>query len=64
MYITIDELYEMKNKYSKEIIELEMKKAVIDDLIAFTEAKEVATEEDKEETVEDVESESESETEY
>jgi hypothetical protein len=64
MYITIDELYEMKNKYSKEILELEMKKAVIDDLIAFAEAKEVATEEDKEESVEDVEPEAESETEY
>ena len=54
MYITLEELYDMKNRYSKEILELEMKKAVVDDLIVFAEAKAPVQEEvEEEETVEE-----------
>lgn len=56
MYITIEEMYELKNKYSKEILELEMKKAVVDDLIAFAEAKEPCKSDEEEvEEIEEVE---------
>jgi hypothetical protein len=58
MYITVEELYDLKNKYIKEIIELEMKKAVVDDLISIAEAKKPVVEgvcEDEEETEEVVE---------
>lgn len=52
MFITIDELYEMKDKYSREILELEMKKDVVDDLIKYAEAKQVSHEEVELEEVE------------
>jgi hypothetical protein len=53
MFMTIEEMYAMKEQYSKEILELEMKKAVVDDFIRFVEAKQpVAVEDvcDEEET--------------
>lgn len=48
MYITVEEMYAMKEKYEKEMLELEMKKSVVEDFIRFAEAKkpvEEATEE-------------------
>ena len=56
MYITIEEMYAMKDKYSKEILELEMKKAVVDEFIEFAEAKTpVVCEEEVAEETEEVE---------
>lgn len=40
MYMTIEEMYAFKNKYEQEILELQRKKAVVDEFIAFAEAKE------------------------
>lgn len=39
MYITVEEMYALKAEYDKQILELEMKKAVVGDLIAIAEAK-------------------------
>jgi hypothetical protein len=56
MFITVEEMYELKEQYSKQILELEMKKAVVDEFIAFAEAKspieEVAVEETETEDIE------------
>lgn len=53
MYVTIDELLAFKAQYDEQIAELERKKAVVEELIAFAETKVV----DKcEEVVEEVES--------
>lgn len=52
MFLTIEELYAFKEKYESEIKELERKKAVVDEFIAFAEAKEVAKS-DEEELVEE-----------
>ena len=46
MFMTIEEMYAMKEQYSKEILELEMKKAVVDDFIRFVEAKKPVVVED------------------
>lgn len=62
MFLTIEEMYAFKAKYEVEIAELERKKAVVDEFIAFAEAKEVDKSEDCE-TTEEVETESEVETE-
>lgn len=56
MFLTIEEMYEFKAKYEQEISELERKKAVVDEFIAFAEAKEVVKSEDCE-TDEEVETE-------
>lgn len=56
MFLTIEEMYEFKAKYEQEISELERKKAVVDEFIAFAEAKEVVKIEDCE-TDEEVETE-------
>ena len=55
MVITLNELYELKNKYNKEIDMLEMKKDVVDDLILIAKAKEPS--EVNEEEVEETETE-------
>lgn len=39
MIMTVEEMYEFKARYEKEIEELKRKKAVVDEFIAFTEAK-------------------------
>ena len=39
MYITVEEMYALKAEYDKQILELEMKKEVVGDLIAIAEAK-------------------------
>jgi hypothetical protein len=52
MFLTIEELYAFKEKYESEIKELERKKAVVDEFIAFAEAKEVVKS-DEEELVEE-----------
>lgn len=39
MFITVEEMYELKEQYSKQILELEMKKSVVDEFIAIAEAK-------------------------
>lgn len=59
MYVTIDELLAFKAQYDEQIAELERKKAVVEELIAFAETKVVdKCEEVVEETevVEEVES--------
>lgn len=56
MFLTIEEMYEFKAKYEQEISELERKKAVVDEFIAFAEAKEVVKSKDCE-TDEEVETE-------
>lgn len=60
MFITVEEMYALKEQYSKEILELEMKKSVIDDFIRIAEAKEPC-ESESDETV-DAEYEQQSET--
>lgn len=52
MFLTIEELYAFKEKYESEIKELERKKSVVDEFIAFAEAKEVVKS-DEEELVEE-----------
>lgn len=52
MFLTIEELYTFKTKYEIEIEELQRKKAVVDEFIAFAEAKEVAKSEEVESDVE------------
>ena len=54
MFLTIEELYAFKEKYESEIKELERKKAVVDEFIAYAETKEVVKS-DEEETVETTE---------
>ena len=39
MFLTIEELYAFKAKYEEQIAELNRKKAVVDEFIAFAEAK-------------------------
>ena len=60
MFITVEEMYAMREEYDKQIVELEMKKSVVNDFIALAEAKEQAkraTEiETETETVEQAES--------
>lgn len=46
MFLTIEEMYAFKEKYEAEITELERKKAVVDEFIAFAEAKELVKSED------------------
>lgn len=46
--LTIEEMYAFKAKYEAEIAELERKKAVVDEFIAFAEAKELAKSEETE----------------
>lgn len=41
MFITVEEMYALKASYEKAIIELEMKKSVVDEFIAIAEAKEL-----------------------
>ena len=50
MFLTIEEMYAFKANYEKEIAELERKKAVVDEFIAFAEAKEVVKSEEVDET--------------
>lgn len=50
MFISIEEMYDFKAKYEAEIEEIQRKLSVIDEFIAFAEAKEV----DKSETTEEV----------
>lgn len=51
MFLTIEELYAFKNKYEEEIAELQRKKSVVDEFIAFAESKEnVKSDEETEET--------------
>lgn len=52
MFLTIEELYAFKEKYESEIKELERKKSVVDEFIAFAETKEVVKS-DEEELVEE-----------
>jgi hypothetical protein len=54
MFLTIEELYAFKEKYESEIKELERKKSVVDEFIAFAEAKEVVKSDEElvEETIE------------
>ena len=63
MFLTIEELYAFKEKYEAEIAELNRKKAVVDEFIAFAETKEVAKSEEVDETNEEVESDGELEEE-
>lgn len=53
MFLTIEELYAFKEKYEEEIAELQRKKSVVDEFIAFAEAKEVDKSEEVDETVEE-----------
>lgn len=39
MFITVEEMYALRAEYDKQILELEMKKAVVGDFIAIAEAK-------------------------
>lgn len=52
MFLTIEEMYAFKAKYEEQIAELNRKKAVVDEFIAFAEAKEVAKSEEVDETEE------------
>ena len=53
MCITVTEMYEIRDGYDKQIAELEMKKAVVNDFIAFAESKEACNcEVEETETVE------------
>ena len=61
MFLTIDELYAFKEKYEAEIAELNRKKAVVDEFIAFAEAKEVVKSEEEETAIEEVETDGETE---
>jgi hypothetical protein len=60
MFITVEEMYAMREEYDKQIVELEMKKSVVNDFIALAEAKEQAKRaieiETETETVEQAES--------
>lgn len=60
MFLTIEELYAFKEKYEAEIAELNRKKAVVDEFIAFAEAKEVVKSEE-ETAIEEVETDGETE---
>lgn len=53
MFLTIDELYAFKEKYEAEIAELNRKKAVVDELIAFAEAKELVKSDEEETAIEE-----------
>ena len=53
MFLTIEELYSFKEKYEAEISELQRKKLVVDELIAYAEAKEEVTTEEVEPEVSD-----------
>lgn len=56
MFLTIEEMYAFKAKYEEQIAELNRKKAVVDEFIAFAEAKEVVKSDEEEETaIEEVE---------
>ena len=55
MFLTIEELYAFKEKYEEQIAELNRKKAVVDEFIAFAEAKEVVKSEEEETAIEEVE---------
>lgn len=61
MFLTIEELYAFKEKYEAEIAELNRKKAVVDEFIAFAEAKEVVKSEEEETAIEEVETDGETE---
>ena len=54
-------MYAFKEKYEAEIAELNRKKAVVDEFIAFAEAKEVAKSEEEETAIEEVETDGETE---
>lgn len=54
MFLTIEELRAFNEKYEQEIAELQRKKAVVDEFIAFAETKECVKSEEIE-TVEEVE---------
>lgn len=47
MFLTIEEMYAFKEKYENEISELIRKKAVVDEFIAFAEAKETVKSEEE-----------------
>lgn len=49
MFLTIEEMYAFKEKYENEISELIRKKAVVDEFIAFAEAKETVKSEEENE---------------
>ena len=53
MFLTIEELYAFKEKYEAEIAELNRKKAVVDELIAFAEAKELVKSDEEETAIEE-----------
>lgn len=56
MFITVEEMYALRAEYDKQILELEMKKSVVGDLIAIAEAKApVETETENEAETEEVE---------
>ena len=55
MFLTIEEMYAFKAKYEEQIAELNRKKAVVDEFIAFAEAKEVVKSEEEETAIEEVE---------
>lgn len=53
MFLTIEELYAFKNKYEEEIAELQRKKSVVDEFIAFAESKENVKSDEETEEVEE-----------
>ena len=53
MFLTIEELYAFKEKYESEIKELERKKAVVDEFIAYAETKEVVKSDEEETATEE-----------
>lgn len=53
MFLTIEEMYAFKAKYEEQIAELNRKKAVVDEFIAFAEAKEVVKSDEEETATEE-----------
>ena len=62
MFLTIEELYAFKARYEEEISEINRKKAVVDELIAFAEAKKLDKSEEEVETETEVEETAETES--
>jgi hypothetical protein len=53
MFLTIEELCAFKSKYEEEIAELQRKKSVVDEFIAFAESKENVKSDEETEEVEE-----------
>ena len=62
MFLTIEELYAFKARYEEEISEINRKKAVVDEFIAFAEAKQLDKSEEEVETETEVEETAETES--